>query len=162
MNIQEYINKAIDLGNDVWQGGGASEESILILENAIGKALPLSYREFLSAYGAMDICGSSIVGVSNEDPLKIQMGWLYGHTMIMRDDFKGQYEVPDYLWVLEPHEDGAYCFNVNINTIGDEFGIVNYEPYLPETTFSEVLYPTFHEFLEKSYFPTYVNPDPFD
>lgn len=159
MNIQEYIDKANELGNDVWLSEGASEESIAILEGAIGKKLPASYRDFLARYGSMDICSSSIVGVSNEDPLKIQMGWMYGHTMIMRNDFKDQYEVPDYLWVLEPHEDGAYCFNVNINTVGDEFAIVNYEPYLPEKTFSEVLCSTFHEFLEKFYFPAYVTPE---
>lgn len=50
--------------------------------------------------------------------------------MFMRQNIEDE-KVPDYLWVLEKHEDGAYCFNFNIPTVDDEFAIVNYEPHLP-------------------------------
>ena len=156
MDIQKCIDKANRLGNEVWLAGPASEESIVTLEKMMGVKLPESFRSFLLKYGAMGIYDSYIAGVTDEDPLKIQMGWVYGHTMIMRENYKDQYEVPNYLWVLEPHEDGAYCFNVNIKTDGDEIGIVNYEPYLAESTFSEVLARSFPEYLEKWYFPSYI------
>lgn len=156
MDIKRYIEKANELENEVWIEGPASDKSILILEEAMGVRLPSSYRDFLLAYGAMGIYDSYITGLSNQAPLARQTGWIYGHTMIMRDDYKDRYEVPDYLWVLEPHENGAYCFNTNVKTDGDEYGIVNYEPHLPKSTFSEVLARSFHEYLEKWYFPPYV------
>lgn len=161
MNIQEYIDRAKELDNDVSIGEKVSDKTINMLEEAIGAPLPSSYKNFLRKYGSLDICSSSIAGVSNDDPFAMQYGWIYAHTMIMREDYKKDYDVPDYLWVLEGHEDGAYCFNINIKTVDDEYAIVNYEPYLPEKTFSEIMYSTFHDFLKECYFPAYVNPNPY-
>ena len=118
-------------------------------------ALPLgteSYRRFLSDFGSIAVGDNGVSGIDNADPLALKGGTIYGDTLFMRDDFKDQYEVPEHLWVLVKHEDGAYCFNFNVKTDEDEYAIVNYEPYLPPKTFEEPVARTFHEFLVKRFF----------
>ncbi|WP_339846687.1 SMI1/KNR4 family protein [uncultured Halopseudomonas sp.] len=152
MSIQSLIDRSNQQGDEVWISGGASELAIIVIEQAIGAKLPSSYRNFLKEFGAIYAMDAGISGIVEDDPLAMSSGGIYADTMFMRDEFKDQYVVPDYLWVLKKHEDGAFCFNINIPTIGDEYAIVNYEPHLPESTHSEVLAATFSEYMQEWFF----------
>ena len=152
MTIQELVEKSNKCGEEVWIAGGASELAISTIENAIGVRLPNSYREFLKQYGGLYVIDKGISGIVNENPLAMEGGGIYADTIFMRQTYSSQYDVPDYLWVLQVHEDGAYCFNFKLNTVDDEFGIVNYEPYLPESTFSDAIALTFSEYIEQRFF----------
>lgn len=151
MDTRELIEKSNLQGDEVWIAGGVGESAIATVEKAIGVGLPDSYRSFLKEFGGIYVMNQGISGIVESDPLAMSGGGIYGDTMFMRADFEDE-KVPDYLWVVEKHEDGAYCFNFNIPTVGDEFAIVNYEPHLPVSTYSEVLAATFPEFVRKWFF----------
>jgi len=152
MDIDELIRKSNERGDEVWVSGGVEEHAIETLEAKIGFRLPASYREFLKEYGGIGICDNFISGIVEKDPLKMGGGNMYADTLFMREDYAGQYSVPDYLWVVEKHEDGAFCFNKNLKTEPDELAIINYEPYLPEKTLTEVISPTFENYIKERFF----------
>jgi hypothetical protein len=152
MDIDELINKSNEQGNEVWISGGVEELAIETLESKIGFRLPESYREFLKKYGGIGVYDNFISGIVKKDPLEMRGGNMYADTLFMRDDYSGQYTVPDYLWVVEKHEDGAFCFNKNLKTGSDELAIINYEPHLSEKTLTEVISPTFESYIKERFF----------
>ncbi|WP_053982293.1 SMI1/KNR4 family protein [Marinagarivorans algicola] len=152
MDIESLINKSKEKGEDVWVSGGVDEFSIKTLEEEVGFNFPESYRNFLRTYGALYAMDNGLSGITQADPLEMGGGNLYADTIFMREDYAEQYDVPDYLWVLEKHGHGAYCFNTNIKLDNGEYGIVNYALFLSKESHSETIATSFPEFLEKWYF----------
>ena len=152
MDLDDLIKKSEELGDKVCVSGGATSDQIEVLESAIGFNLPVSYKRFLKKYGCIDSAKGCISGIATENPLIMRGGNLYADTLFMRKDYSEQFTVPEYIWVLEKHEDGAYCFNTQINTKGDELAIVNYEPYLPEENLTRIIASSFEEYLDERYF----------
>jgi len=152
MNIGKLIEQSNKEGDDVWIAGGASQESVEALEKAMGFKLPSSYRSFLLNFGGLYVMDCALSGIVSDDPLKLEGGNIYADTLNMRDEYSKVCDVPQHLWVVEPHEDGAYCFDINHPMPEDEFGIVNFEPgqYNPKSP--EILAVSFNEYVENWYF----------
>ena len=124
MNKVEQLVKEVEAkGHDVWIGGRASPQTIRELGKKLGVELPASLEAFLGQYGTMSIGDDVISGIIDDQPLAMRSGGIYGDTLIMRRDSP---EMPASLWVIQKHEDGAYCMDVARPTTGGEFAIVNF------------------------------------
>lgn len=156
-SIKDSIDTAKALGNSVRVGSGASPEAIARLEQSVGFSLPASYKHFLQAWGWLSIGDDRISGIADEDPVTESSSGLFGATQLMRQALREEYDVPGYLWVINRHEDGAFCFNTQLATGADELAVINYEPYAQVESFSEVLAHSFDEFLHNWYFPAYID-----
>ncbi len=111
-------------GHEVWIGGGASTTAVSELENAMGVALPPTFKSFLTTYGALGVYDNFLSGIINDEPLATECGCIYGDTLTLRD--RGD-DVPTSLWVIRVHADGAYCIDTSRPTENGEFAVVNYE-----------------------------------
>lgn len=153
-DVDVALKNAKKNGNDVFVGKPASSGSIKQLEELLQIQLPDSYKLFLSIYGTIGIHDNILEGIWDDNPLS--NSGIYGSTLEMRGWIEGQYEIQPNLWAIKVHEDGAYCVNTDIKLPNNELAIVNYEPYLPKKTFSDVLASSFPEYLEKWFFHCYA------
>lgn len=157
MDITQQIEKATQCGNTVRTSGPVTEQQLEQLEAALGFALPASYRSFVKQWGSIAINEDTLSGISDPDPLALLPGNLYGATLALRQELAGECDVPKNLWVINAHEDGAFCFNSEHKTASGELAIINFEPYLPAESFTEALAEDFEEFLQRWFFAAYVD-----
>ncbi|HFQ5433831.1 SMI1/KNR4 family protein [Vibrio mimicus] len=146
--VKLLINTAISNGHDVWVNGGSSSESISLLEHAMGLTFPMSLRNFLVSYGGLGIYDNFISGIVSEDSLELSGGGIYADTMFLREDFP---DLPKSYWVIQVHEDGAYCIDTASKSRGDEFHIVNFEYGQ-----SQIVSDSFSAFLEDKFFAPWI------
>jgi hypothetical protein len=121
--IDTFIAQIREAGDEVWMAGSQSEEAIVELERALGVAMPPSYRQFLSRFGGVGIVNSFISGIIEGKPLEKGTGWLYGDTQGFRDDF----DMPEYLLIVQANEDAPYCLDTRRRSQDGEFPLVCYE-----------------------------------
>ncbi len=122
--VPELLKEVEANGYDVWVGGAASPGAVAELEGGLGIELPPTLKAFLVVYGAIGVEDSFVSGIVGDDPLAKKAGGIYGDTLFMRQDFAG---MPASLWVVQKHEDGAYCMDANRPTADGELAIVDYE-----------------------------------
>ena len=89
----------------------------------------------------MAIYDTVISGVFNNNPNDVSCGSIVGDTLNMREEFEN---LPEELWVIEKHEDGAFCFNTKIVDNNGEFAIINYEYGIKNST--DPIATTFNDF----------------
>jgi len=110
-------------GRQVWMAGSQSEASVAELEQAMGIAMPPSYRAFLLKFGGFSVGNSFISGIVDGESLGKGTGWLFGDTQKFRED----YQLPSYLLVVEANEDAPYCLDSRSPDTSGEFPLVCYE-----------------------------------
>ncbi len=92
------------------------------LERLFGRPLPASYRAFLAEFGGLylnDRAVSGLVGATADDA---SMGNTWFDTQALR-----KHGAPASLVVISPHEDGAYCLDLDRMRTDGECPVVNYE-----------------------------------
>ncbi|MBI1372366.1 MAG: hypothetical protein GC159_06340 [Phycisphaera sp.] len=112
-DVDELISRAKANGHDVWVAGAQSPEDVDEFERGFGAKLPPSYREFLLKYGEISIADSVAAG----------MEWLTTQTEVFRED----YDLPDYLRVVQPDHDAPYCFDIRRPDPNGEMPIICFE-----------------------------------
>lgn len=110
-------------GYEVWIGGGASRDQVILLERALGVSLPPSYVSFLTEYGCIGVGDSFVSGIIENNALDETGGSAYGDTL----EFRTHDEFPDGLIVIGKHEDGAYCLDTTREAADREYPVVNFE-----------------------------------
>jgi cell wall assembly regulator SMI1 len=122
--IEGLISKVREQGHDVWVSGPATKSAIDALQAKIGVQLPESLVKFLLKYGAIGIYDTFLSGIIDDNPLELGGGGIFGDTHFLREDFPN---IPSSFWVVEKHEAGAYCLDLNAPTKNGEYEIVNFE-----------------------------------
>lgn len=119
--IKQQIALLADVGDSVEFGSGVPDDIVQSVEMELGGWLPSSYKLFLTTYGWMGRGDSFISGVTDNN---IREGG--GSVVFDTELHKEESGLPDGLVVLQPHEDGAYCLDLDRRN-GDECEISNYE-----------------------------------
>ena len=113
----------IESGSDALEKGeGVNPEVIVALENAFGGWLPNSYKEFLAVFGWLGRGDAFISGITEKSNLRFGRGDALFDTEILR----AEGGLPDGLVVIQKHDDGAYCLDLNTR-FDNECAVVNFE-----------------------------------
>jgi hypothetical protein len=115
------------------------------LENALGLALPPSYRAFLLSVGALAIQDRTVSGIVGNNPLAGEGGSLFGDTQA----FRGEFALPRHFLVIQPDSDAPYCFDSSNGSPSGEMPVVCYQ--LNTRTATQVA-SSFPEWLRRFFF----------
>lgn len=119
--IKQQIDLLAAEDDTVEFGNGVPDAVVHAVETELGGWLPNSYKNFLSQFGWMGRGDSFISGVTDNN---IREGC--GSVVFDTEFHRAESGLPNGLVVLQPHEDGAYCLDLNRRN-GDECGISNFE-----------------------------------
>jgi hypothetical protein len=145
--IDQLIAEIESLGEVFEWAGPQTEQSVAVLENALGVRLPPSYREFLFRYGAGGIQAyEGISGIYDNDPLSMHLGTTYGDTLRMRNECG----MPSHLIVIERGDEHFPPMCLDTSRLGSdgEYPVVGF--WLISQTVSTDSYASFAEYLEHS------------
>jgi hypothetical protein len=111
------------LGPGLWSAGKASAQHIHQLEQALGCALPPTYKQFLAEFGAVGVGDSTVNGIVADRPLSLEGGSLFGESK----RFEEEHDLPGRYLVLQTDEDAPYCFDTEAQGVNGEYSIVCFE-----------------------------------
>lgn len=148
MNPLEKAFQLIKEHPDLWSkdySEPATEESIKLAEELIGRQFPEEYRDFLHTFADLEFGGNQIKGI-----WKNQLdGGGESNVVSMYLEYREENYIPEYLVPIYSLGDGEeYCLNYNqLNRNGDP-KITAYVPSPEEDYYPhEVLYDSFSECL---------------
>ena len=121
--IDTLIAQIKSRGHTIWISGPATSDAVRRTEEALGSPLPPSYVSFLRSNGAMSIYDQTVSGITDGDVFDDGCGTILGDTRTLRQDGK----LPAGFVVVGPHEDGAYCLDLNRRRSDGECPVVNFE-----------------------------------
>ena len=121
--VESLMRAVADQGHNLDLGEPQSDASIATLEQALGVGLPPSYRAFLKTLGSAMIYDSVVSGIHGDEPLGDGTGWIYGDTLIHREE----YNLPPYLLVIQPDPEAPYCLDTRSPRDDGELPIVCFE-----------------------------------
>ena len=121
--IDELIAQVRSHGQDIWLAGAQPEEAIAELEDALGVALPPSYRDFLARFGAARVSGAVVCGIAGGQPLSQAAESLHGETVRLR----GTLGLPAHLLVIQSDKRAPYCLDSGRPGPGGEYPVVCYQ-----------------------------------
>ena len=111
-------------GHSLWISGPATPDAVRRLEETLGSRLPPSYVSFLLSRGALSIYDQTISGIMDGEIVEGVLGTVLGDTKTLQQDGR----LPAGFVVVGPHEDGAYCLDLNRRRQDGECPVVNFEP----------------------------------
>jgi cell wall assembly regulator SMI1 len=116
------IEQALDLikgnGWEVHVEGPARAKDIAKLEKSLGYTLPPTYRSFLERYGSLAIDDEIVLGIASDGEATIITG---------TESLREWQEVPAWIAIIMPHEDGGYAIDFSKRDASGECAIVSYE-----------------------------------
>ena len=119
--IEDLIETIRESGEDLEFYGPQSEESIAILEDALGIKMPPSFVEFLRTYGGGGVTDSDISGIYGDKPLMPNQGCVYGDTVRWREE----YGLPENLVIIRVEdEEEALCLDAGSPDSAGEYPVV--------------------------------------
>ena len=145
----ELIEQIRDRGIDVWIAGPQPEQSIQTVENALGVGLPTDLRSFIAEFGGLEVNGSCVSGIVDDDPLAREGGNLYNDTMVFREDHR----IPEDLLVIQPDEDAPYCISARADGAGSDSPVLCYELHSGNR---HVIAPSFSVWLIRDYLKGWI------
>ena len=110
INFLEIIEIYRNDDFEIWINGPSSKESLLQLEANLKFKFPDSISDFILEFGSLGIGDKFISGIITKDPLELEGGNIYADTYFIKQDFPS---FPNNLIVIQLHEDGAYCLDLN-------------------------------------------------